>query len=149
MINKILAINAFLLRQKGLGSAEIGKRLGVPTREAQILMCVGAHFHHIEKSRLTWNEITVLKCLAQIEIERSEAGIIASPKSHDVSRLAGKRDGWCRTVVIKRIFEDRLKDPSVPGGWRQGLGFVRYARNGHIMLTPAGWAIVHAMESGR
>lgn len=148
MIDKELAIKAFRLGKKGLKPSEIGKKLGLSAVDAVLMDRMGSRIARVESSQLTKNELAVLRALAAIERQNINDGVTSSPKSKYVSWRCRKHDGWCRAVVAKRLFKDRVEDKSTPSGWRDGLGLVNHSSNGHIYLTAAGWAMVHALESG-
>lgn len=113
----------------GAAVETIARRLKVhPDRGVQILNR-GLLIEQIEAHRLTANEMLVMATLARIEARRVSLGEAAS-KASAVDFAAGKRSGWCWSIVNKRL-------TFLPH-------FVVHTPNGHIWLTPAGWAFVWA-----
>jgi len=134
-------------KRTGLTGHELGRKLGVSHGEANTLADVGRKLARIDGYALTAGEILVMKIIPAATREGLSNGATKSPESRCVSTKAGKSRGWCAATVGKRLFVSRHN--RVTGRAERGLGFVELAGNGYVWLTPAGWAVIHAMESGR
>lgn len=146
--DRALAAEALKLSRKGMKGkaiAEAMKRDGVGTREANHLAAIGRAWAAIDADALTPSELLLIRCLAAIEREDLISGDIASTKGKWVSRRARKADGWAAATVRKRLGSHRAGEDEYRRG--SGLNFVTASRNGHIWLTQAGWALVHAIEA--
>jgi hypothetical protein len=136
-----LALKAYRLAVKKLGNREIAVKLKLESTDtARDLAQIGYQIAAAEALRLTDNELLVMKTLARIEARRVEGGW-GSPKTKEVDWAAGKRSGWTAYVVDKRL--RALRHSEVSGG-RERIGYVYHSPNGHIWLTPSGWAFVWA-----
>jgi hypothetical protein len=112
------------------GIAAIAKRLRVNDDDAVLILNRGLLIQQCEAYRLTDDEMLLIKTLARCEARRVEQGQQAI-KSNVIDFACGKRSGWCWSIVKKR-----LQDGALP--------FVVQTPNGHIWLTPAGWAFAWA-----
>lgn len=144
-IDRKLAARAAKLAAAGMKGKAIGAELGVSTFDANQLAAVGSAYARLEKLPLTQPEILLLRMLAQEERELLAVGATRSPESKRVSWRASKSPSWAAATAQKRMFDARY-DEKV-GRTVRGLGFVNVAGNGYIRLTPAGWAVVAAMEA--
>ncbi|WP_421925317.1 hypothetical protein [Neoaquamicrobium sediminum] len=143
-IDPKLAARAHKLSQQGLKGKAMGEVLGVSTTEANQLAAVGAALASLAKKPLTPSEILLLRMLAKEHRDLLAAGETRSPKSDQVSWLAGKSDSWCAATARKRIFVDRWDEKL--RRTVHGRGLVDVSGNGYVHLTPAGWGVVFAME---
>ncbi|AAL49628.1 unknown [Sinorhizobium phage PBC5] len=144
MVNFELARIADRRAVRGETGREIAAALKVPTPQARMLANVGARKREIEGAFLTMPEQLLIQHLVNAQVALLRSGEIRSPKSKEVSRRAGKADGWAAATAQKRIFNERY-DNAV-GMHVNGMGFVEVAGNGYIWLTQAGWALAHAMS---
>lgn len=136
-----LALKAARLSKRGNDTLAIARKLKIveprsdklglfdPGRAVAILNR-GLLIEQCEAQRLTENEMLVMKTLARIEARRVERGEAVAKANH-VDFAAGKRSGWCWSVVKKRLYSGALP-------------FVVYTPNGNIWLTAQGWAFVWA-----
>jgi hypothetical protein len=140
-----LADKAHKLAKVGKTGPEIAKAINVRyASEAHTHAAVGAARAAREAARLSDAEVLLLRCLAA-DIRATEArGSTCSSKSPDVSHRARKHSGWANATASKRLGERRKGGNPRAGG--TGLRLVGLTGNGHLWLTPAGWAMVHAIE---
>ncbi|HEU4958998.1 MAG TPA: hypothetical protein VFT56_01205 [Sphingomonas sp.] len=142
----VLADKAYELGRAGKTGPEIAKAIGVQhASEAHAHAAVGRARASAERARLTDPEVLLLRCLAAEERALLARGQCRSPKSHAVSWRAGKSRGWANATASKRLGSHRKGEDDRLGG--TGFRMVKVAGNGHIWLTPAGWAVVHAIEA--
>lgn len=142
-IDFALARKAVSLARKGITGKDLGAMLGVKTPEANTLAAIGRAEQERHSHRLTVAEIELLNALAAEHAALLRDGAISSPKSKDVAWRAGRSAGWAAATARKRIFDERYDD--TVGMHINGMGFVHVAGNGHMWLTPAGWALMHFM----
>jgi hypothetical protein len=140
-----LADKAHKLARSGNSGPEIAKAIGVQyATEAHAHAAIGRARANRELARLTEPELLLIRCLAA-EHRRLEAdGACSSPKAPNVAWRAKKASGWPSATAARRLGTHRKGDH--PSGGGTGLRMVTASRNGHIWLTPAGWALVHALE---
>jgi len=125
----------------------LAKALGVQyAKEAWNLAAIGRSYEAITDAALTPPERLLLTVLA-IEHRHllEHRNTTSSPKGVDVSWRARKGSGWAAATAAKRLGTHRKGEDEARRG--TGLNFVQARRNGHMWLTPAGWAVVHAMEA--
>lgn len=141
-----LADRAHRLSMQGMTGPEIAKEIGVRyAADAHTLASVGWERARLKDAALTEPEIRLLRALATAHRALLGAGAIRSPKTPYIARLAGRRRGWPAATAAKRLGTHRPGEVAHFTG--TGLGLVRAAGNGHIWLTPAGWAFVLALEA--
>lgn len=146
-MDRALALKAAkLLRKADITGPELAQKLGVKyAADAWHLAALGRSIESIDNNRLTDAERLLIVSLAAEHRDLHERGEIRSPKGKHASWRARKSDGWAASVVAKRLGTHRKGEDE---RWRgTGLNFVNASRNGHMSLTPAGWALVHAMEA--
>jgi hypothetical protein len=141
-----LAAKAHKLAKAGKSGPEIAKEIGVTyAADAHRFAAVGGRMAQIERFRLTEPERLLIICLAADERANLARGTTSSSKSPDVSHRARKGSGWANATASKRLGERRPNDH--PRGAGTGLRLVWIAGNGHMSLTAAGWAMIHAIEA--
>ncbi|MCA1490139.1 hypothetical protein I6F11_04295 [Ensifer sp. NBAIM29] len=138
-----LAQKAASLARKGITGKDLGAKLGVRAPEANALAAIGRAEQERNSHRLTVPEIQLLNALAAEHAALLRGGAIRSPKSRDVSWRARRGPGWAAATAQKRIFDEKYDEAL--GRRVRGMGFVHVAGNGHMSLTPAGWALMHFM----
>ncbi|MGK9200447.1 hypothetical protein [Sinorhizobium meliloti] len=142
-VNIALAQKAASLARRGITGQDLGAKLGVRAPEANALTAIGRAEQERHSYRLTVAEVELLSALAAEHAALLREGAIRSPKSKDVAWRAGRSAGWAAATARKRIFDERYDD--TVGMHVNGMGFVHVAGNGHMSLTPAGWALIHFM----
>jgi hypothetical protein len=147
MTDKALALKAYkVLCKTGEDGPALAKAIGVTyAKDAWKLAQLGSSWSRIDDAKLTKPERLLLTSLAAAHRYALIDGSTASPKGVFVSRIARKSSGWAAYVVAKRLGSHRKDEDEARRG--TGLNFVEARRNGHMWLTPAGWAVVHAMEA--
>jgi hypothetical protein len=139
------ALVAYRLSKKSTGGKELAARLKVENAAAaHALAEQGRQIHLAESYRLTEREWEAMKVIARTEARRIELHPSCSIKASQVDWAAGKRRGWCAYVISRRLVErpNEGVGPEGAGPDRTYLGLVWHSRNGHMGLTPAGWAFV-------
>jgi|GEM_PF-2768759 len=139
-VNVALAQKAASLARKGITGKDLGAKLGVRAPEANVLAAIGRAEQEMHSYRLTVAEIELLNALAAEHAALLREGAIRSPKSKDVAWRAGRSAGWAAATARRRIFDERYDDTVAMH--INGMGFVHVACNGHMSLTPAGWALI-------
>jgi hypothetical protein len=133
-------------RKPGIDGQALAKAVGVRyAHEAWTLASLGSSWSRIDDAKLTEPERLLLVSLAAAHRLILDHGRASSPKGVFVSRIARKSSGWAANVAAKRLGSHRKDEDEARHG--TGLNFVEARRNGHMWLTPAGWAVVHAMEA--
>jgi len=130
------ALKAYRLSSKIEGGKALAAELKVESAAvARLLANTGYRIKAAESFRLTERELLLMRVLARVEARRTLCGA-SSPKSREVDWAAGKYRGWSAKVAEGRLAKHNLETP--------GLDLVEHTQNGHIWLTPAGWAFVWA-----
>ena len=143
-----MAVNLALARKihrAGHAGPDIGRELGLRASESCTLASIGRQLVEAEDAALTPTEIVLLRTLATMKRELMQAGETRSVRTKSLSARLRKAPGWCAAVCRKRLFDVR-HDP-IRQHQVRGYGFVHIAGNGFIRLTPAGWAVVAALET--
>lgn len=141
-----LARKAWKLAHKDkLSNREIGERLKVSTEEAKRLALVGGALAANDGYRLTDAELLLIRSVAAAERALLAQRNNRTPKGWEVGLHAGKAPGWCAATARRRVFDRRFDQKTRRD--ITGLGFVHQSPNGHVWLTPAGWALVMAAEA--
>lgn len=143
----IIAAKAHKLSSKGdLTGRELADKLGLKyAAEAHDLANIGRAAAARESHRLTDSEMLLLRCLAAEERALLDAGRVGSPTSPRVAQRARKASGWPAATAAKRLGTHRKGEDERSRG--SGLNLVSIPGNGHLWLTPAGWALIHAIEA--
>ena len=136
---RTLALKAYRLTQKNITGIELGKRLGLEAGIAAEHAVRGYLIAQAEALRLTANEALVMRTLARLEarhVALASGPHVTTPR---VDRAAGRRSGWCRTTIMRRLRTGTEADDLLRNHF---LGLVEYRQSGRIWLTNVGWAFV-------
>ncbi len=138
------ARQALKLHRKGKSNPEIKTELGYRYSDDVVYATNCARLYEgFEEAALTAQEIELLRAIANGERAAVAVGNSCAPKLKHFRRW-----NWPKSraayLAYKRLGKHRRgEDPSRPG---TGLGLL-HPYNGYVRLTPAGWALVHAIEA--
>ncbi|WP_404711528.1 hypothetical protein [Sphingomonas sp. MMS24-J13] len=143
-----LADKAHKLALAGKSGPEIAKAIGVRyAAEAHSFANVGRQRAAIYSAVLTDPELVLIEALAAEHLDLLRRGEVRSPESKYVSWRAGKSSGWATSTAAKRLGSHRKGE--IEGRFGTGLNLVTVSGNGYLWLTDTGWALAHAVRSGK
>jgi hypothetical protein len=138
------ALKAYRLSLKNITGEELAARMKCGRENASLLVNVGALISVAEAQRLTEREWQAMKAIART-VARFTMLVSDSVLLSDVDFAAGRRRGWCRRAIEKRLI---TKPNTHAPGWRplcrrgEGLGLLELYNPYRVRLTAAGWAFV-------
>jgi hypothetical protein len=124
----------------------IAKDAGWSVADTRVAIDLATLHLEIEASALTPSELLCLRSIAFEERRRISIGQTRSVESKVVSYRARKSKGWCVATARKRLCEF-VNNGTANGLSERALNFVWLSHNGYCSLTPAGWALVLAVEA--
>ena len=135
------AREALKLHRKGRTTQEIKDALGLRyAYEVHKSVNVASAEDKAQNARLTEDEITLIINVGRAVLRQLEHGNTCAPKLKYCRGML-----WPRGKAY-RSAKKRLAAASWDGG--EGLNLL-HAYNGYVCLTPAGWALFHAIEDTR
>lgn len=133
---------ALKLQSKGKSTQEIKAKLGLRyAQEVHSRIAVAKREEDFLEPKLTHDELDLIIHVGRAQLRQLERGEICSPKLKYCSPPFW-RVGKSKRVAQKRIHLSRSDGTT-------GIGLLCAYHGGYVYLTPAGWALFHAIEAER
>lgn len=141
------AIQAYTIAQKGMTHLEVKDALGYRyAKDAQYDIALGRMHAEQQERVLTPDEIKLLLAVATAERQALERGDTCSPKLRYLPLWPWSQSKIER-LARKRLDLARKGEETLPQWQWTGLGLLDAYHGGYVRLRPAGWALVHALET--